>query len=81
MDILILCVAMMVLINSSVMGYAFLKLIRQDRPEASAEPELTPEELEARRTAARAQQMYDQGFINMMAYNGSPRKKEEREEL
>ena len=37
------------------------------RPE---QPEETPEELEARRLAAKAQAAYDQGFIDLMNFSG-----------
>lgn len=43
--------------------------------EASREPEETPEEKEARRLAAEAQKLYEQGFIDVMNYNGRPTKK------
>ena len=35
-----------------------------------------PEELEQRRAAAEAQRMYEQGFVNLMRYDGSPGGKE-----
>lgn len=53
-----------------------------DRSEAkeAAMPEETPEEREARRMAAEAQRMYEQGFVNMMNFTGRPLKKE-REDI
>ena len=33
-------------------------------------PEETPEEKEARRAAAEAQRLYEQGFINLMEFSG-----------
>lgn len=39
-------------------------------------PEETPEEKEARRLAAEAQKLYEQGFIDMMNFSGMPRKKD-----
>lgn len=41
------------------------------------EPDVTPEELEARRLAAEAQARYEQGFINIMSYDGMPGAKKE----
>lgn len=39
--------------------------------------EETPEEKEARRVAAEAQRLYEQGFVNMMNFNGrAPRERE-----
>lgn len=38
--------------------------------------EETPEEIEARKAAARAQAAYEQGFVNLMEFNGKPPKKE-----
>ena len=79
MDILIglcclccLCCCMVVLVGT----------LKRDAASPPA-PERTelPEETEARRSAARAQAAYDQGFVNMMNYDGSPRSREEREQL
>lgn len=39
-------------------------------------PEETPEEIEARKAAARAQALYEQGFVNLMGFDGRPPKKE-----
>ena len=36
----------------------------------------TPEEQELRRVAAEAQRRYEQGFVNLMRYDGSPGRKE-----
>ena len=35
-----------------------------------------PEEVEQRRAAAEAQRLYEQGFVNLMRYDGSPGGKE-----
>ena len=43
--------------------------------EAEARAEL-PEEVEQRRAAAEAQRLYEQGFVNLMRYDGSPGGKE-----
>lgn len=42
----------------------------------SVAPEETPEEIEARKAAARAQALYEQGFVNLMEFDGRPPKKE-----
>ena len=39
-------------------------------------PEETPEEIEARKAAARSQLLYEQGFVNVMEFTGRPLKKE-----
>lgn len=49
-------------------------------PAQSIAPEETPEEKEARKAAAKAQMLYEQGFVNLMEYNGRPSKKE-REDI
>lgn len=41
--------------------------------------EETPEEKEARRVAAEAQRLYEQGFVNLMEFDGRPQKKEGEE--
>ena len=46
------------------------------KAEAPMLPEETPEEKEARRLAAEAQKLYEQGFIDMMNFSGMPRKKD-----
>ena len=37
-----------------------------------------PEEMEQRRAAAEAQRLYEQGFVNLMRYDGSPGGKERK---
>lgn len=61
-----------------VLVYFVEHLRREDR--TAAEPQELPEEREARRLAAEAQRRYEQGFVNLMSYDGSPRRKEEREQ-
>ena len=39
-------------------------------------PEETPEEIEARKAAAKAQMLYEQGFVNLMEFNGRASKRE-----
>ena len=54
-------------------------MIRSMRSGQTAEPQeqVTPEELEARRKAAEAQAKYEQGFVNLMCYDGMPAGKKE----
>lgn len=87
MDITVLsvCVPLASLCITMTSTLMVLFLLKGNRPaepaqDAHREPELLPEEVEARRMAAEAQRRYEQGFVNLMAYDGSPRKKEEREE-
>lgn len=63
-----------------VLVYFVEHLRREDRPVDQAESQELPEEREARRLAAEAQRRYEQGFVNLMSYDGSPRRKEEREQ-
>lgn len=47
---------------------------RQEREEAALQE--LPEERESRRAAAEAQRLYEQGFVNLMRYDGRPGRKE-----
>ena len=49
-------------------------------PAQSVMPEETPEEIEARKAAARSQLLYEQGLANIMEFTGKPLKKE-REDI
>ena len=63
-----------------IMAAAAVRKVLEDtekRPAALAE---LPEEVEQRRVAAEAQRLYEQGFVNLMRYDGSPGGKE-REKL
>ena len=53
---------------------------KKAEPVQPAMPEETPEEKEARRVAAEAQRLYEQGFVDMMSFTGRPLKKE-REDI
>lgn len=48
----------------------------QKAPAQPVMPEETPEEKEARRVAAEAQILYEQGLVNLMKFDGRPPKKE-----
>ena len=58
-----------------VLNGLLILLLRKEKPAAPA-AEL-PEETEARRAAAEAQRLYEQGFVNLMCYDGSPGRKED----
>lgn len=45
-------------------------------PTAEEMPTESAEEREARRTAMEAQKLYEQGFVNLMNYDGRPVRKE-----
>ncbi len=47
------------------------------RPGSQQTQEETEEEKEARRLAAEAQMRYEQGFVNLMNYDGRPNKRKE----
>ena len=49
-------------------------------PAQGVMPEETPEEIEARKAAAKAQLLYEQGLVNIMEFTGKPLKKE-REDI
>lgn len=85
MEIVIILVCLLVALSCLSANLLIAYMIWQrehDRNEAkeAAMPEETPEEREARRMAAEAQRMYEQGFVNMMNFTGRPLKKE-REDI
>ena len=59
--------------SMALQAAAVLAIWRLSRPQepVRSRPE-TEEEQEARRTAAEAQRLYEQGFVNLMRYDGSP---------
>lgn len=84
--VLVLCMVLAVsgmLVLSTVLGLlvcSLLRLRKEALPEPRQERQELPEEIEARKAAAEAQRRYEQGFVNLMSYDGSPRRKEEREQ-
>lgn len=85
MEILVLSVCLVALLCCltvcAVMGAVVYKAMQTPQPAEQPQTVETPEELEARRAAAEAQRLYEQGFVNLMNYDGSPKKREEREQL
>lgn len=68
---------MMILVALAAMGClgsqllaAAVLLRRWERPDLRESE--TPEEAAARQTAAEAQRLYEQGFVNLMRYDGRP---------
>ena len=63
--------------NLLIAALLWRHLYEAKKPQQIAEE--TPEEAEARRIAAKAQQLYEQGFVNLMEFDGRPQKKEGEE--
>lgn len=81
--VLVFCMVLAVsgmLVLSTVLGLLVCSLLRLRKENLPAPRQELPEETEARRAAAEAQRRYEQGFVNLMSYDGSPRRKEEREQ-
>lgn len=82
METLLLCLVLLLgccgLAMELLMVMLLWKVMNRER-QTSEEPctaaEL-PEEVESRRLAAEAQRLYEQGFVNLMRYDGSPGRKE-----
>ena len=83
MELLIICAVIMLGFGWLAMELLTMTLIRKcfdqirggDAQKPAAAEEL-PEEAESRRLAAEAQRLYEQGFVNLMRYDGSPGRKE-----
>lgn len=86
MTIMTLCTVLAVsgmLVMGTAMGllvYGIHRFRKEALPAPQQERQELPEEIEARKAAAEAQRRYEQGFVNLMCYDGSPRRKEEREQ-
>lgn len=81
--VLVFCMVLAVsgmMVLSTVLGLLVCSLLRLRKENLFAPRQELPEETEARRAAAEAQRRYEQGFVNLMSYDGSPRRKEEREQ-
>jgi len=79
MEVFMLCgLLVMVCLGTAVQSLALLEVLRQRRPTAPEQEMQTEseEEREARRAAAEAQRLYEQGFVNLMSYDGRPARKE-----
>ena len=67
-EILVLCVCLVALVTClTVVWLSGVRLLRKELPVQMTEEE-SPEE--------RARRMYEHGFVNLMNYDGSPRRKE-----
>lgn len=61
------------LMTMGVFGTVLLwRCLGQDSTRQTELPAETPEEKEARRLAQEAQKRYEQGFVNLMNYDGRP---------
>ncbi len=79
MEILIELSLLAVVLHCLVLQVWMVRCLREGKTEKAAlrEKELTEEELQARKLAAEAQAKYEQGFINIMSYDGMPGGKKE----
>lgn len=79
MEILIELSLLAVVLHCLVLQVWMVRCLREGNTEKAAlrEKELTEEELQARKLAAEAQAKYEQGFINIMSYDGMPGGKKE----
>ena len=76
METIMLLIALAVALNCLTMQVLMLKCL-QTKQAAAPQEQLSEEEQEARRMAAEAQRRYEQGFVNLMNYDGMPAKKRE----
>lgn len=73
MEIIILLICGLCALSCLSVNLLVAYMIWQHVHDKKAEPvalEETPEEKEARRAAAEAQRLYEQGFINLMEFSG-----------
>lgn len=73
MEIVIFAVCVIALLSCLSANLLIAYMIWQHGHDKKTEPvalEETPEEKEARRAAAEAQRLYEQGFINLMEFSG-----------
>lgn len=78
MDILILGMCLTVSLCCLFMLFAVVVLMvskREQRNSEQTQAEETEQEKEARRAAMEAQRLYEQGFVNLMNYDGQPGRK------
>ena len=83
MELLIICAVIMLgfgwlameLLAMALLRKCFDQIRDRDAQKPAAAEEL-PEEAENRRLAVEAQRLYEQGFVNLMRYDGSPGRKE-----
>lgn len=75
MEILMELSLLAVMLHCLTVQVWMVRSLQREKKEAAIslpERELLPEELEARKLAAEAQARYEQGFINIMSYDGMP---------
>lgn len=76
MEMIVLLAILVAILNSLAVQIWLLRSFKSGQTAAPQE-QLTPEELDARRKAAEAQAKYEQGFVNLMCYDGMPAGKKE----
>ena len=80
MEILMICMLLMMGCGTLALQLMAAALIRKAMDgtmgKAAEDHAELPEEMEQRRAAAEAQRLYEQGFVNLMRYDGSPGGKE-----
>ena len=81
MELLILTACLLALgglLSVTCLGAVLLwRCLGQDSSRQTETPEETPEEKETRRLAQEAQKRYEQGFVNLMNYDGRPATRKE----
>ena len=79
MEILIELSLLAVVLHCLLLQVWMVRCLQEGKKETATVPEkdLTAEELEARKLAAEVQARYEQGFINIMSYDGMPGAKKE----
>lgn len=76
MEIIVLLAILMAVLNNLAVQVWLIKSM-QAKQQSAPQEQLLPEELEARQKAAEAQAKYEQGFVNLMCYDGMPARKKE----
>lgn len=76
MEIIVLLAILMAVLNNLAVQVWLIKSM-QAKEQSAPQEQLLPEELEARQKAAEAQAKYEQGFVNLMCYDGMPARKKE----
>lgn len=80
MEIFVLLAILVAVLNGLAVQTMIFKCLREERiatAPVESHNDLTEEELEARQKAAEAQAKYEQGFVNLMSYDGMPAGKKE----
>lgn len=76
MDLIVLLAILAAVLNGLAVQVLLIGHLRKGQEPAPREA-VSEEEQEARKLAAEAQARYEQGFVNLMSYDGMPAKKKE----